>query len=42
MKKRARARMRCAAMIGTGGINVLAEEASDGYVGVVCYPSREQ
>ena len=25
--------MMCAAMIGTGGINVLAEEAADGYVG---------
>ena len=33
MKKRALAIMMCAAMIGTGGINVLAEEAADGYVG---------
>ena len=33
MKKSVIAIMMCAAMIGTGGINVLAEEAADGYVG---------
>ena len=33
MKKSVIAIMMCAAMIATGGINVLAEEAADGYVG---------